>query len=223
MRKIMFFMRVLLLVTVALLGLNKLAYAEQVNKSVKECLENPDACNQNQPTTENDNTNTNTTDNNNVGLTIWDFLKMIFATIFVVALLYFMLKFINKKNKSYKSSQIIENIGGASLGSNRSVQIIKVGNQLLVVGVGESIQLLKEINDEEEYRQILSNYNDKMEQLVQPSDIVTKVLERAKIKKKKSTTEESQFSTILKNQLQDMKNNRKKIFEDMEKKGPEDR
>ncbi len=219
----MFFMRVLLLVTVALLGLNKLAYAEQVNKSVKECLENPDACNQNQPTTENDNTNTNTTDNNNVGLTIWDFLKMIFATIFVVALLYFMLKFINKKNKSYKSSQIIENIGGASLGSNRSVQIIKVGNQLLVVGVGESIQLLKEINDEEEYRQILSNYNDKMEQLVQPSDIVTKVLERAKIKKKKSTTEESQFSTILKNQLQDMKNNRKKIFEDMEKKGPEDR
>lgn len=219
----MFFMRVLLLVTVALLGLNKLAYAEQVNKSVKECSENPDACNQNQPTTENDNTNTNTTDNNNVGLTIWDFLKMIFATIFVVALLYFMLKFINKKNKSYKSSQIIENIGGASLGSNRSVQIIKVGNQLLVVGVGESIQLLKEINDEEEYRQILSNYNDKMEQLVQPSDIVTKVLERAKIKKKKSTTEESQFSTILKNQLQDMKNNRKKIFEDMEKKGPEDR
>lgn len=216
----MFFMKVLLFATIALLGVEKMAYAEQVNQSVKECIENPDACKQSQPANDN-NTNASNQKNADVGLTIWDFIKMIFATIFVIALLYFLLKFLNKKSRSFKSSQIIENIGGTSLGSNRSVQIIKVGHQLLVVGVGESIQLLKEIDDEEEYRRILSDYNQKMEQLVQPSDIVTKVLQRAK-SKKKNINEENQFNKLLKKQLQDIKNERKKVFEEMDKKGPED-
>ena len=34
-----------------------------------------------------------------VGLTFWDFVKMIFATVFVVGLLYFVLKFVNKKRQ----------------------------------------------------------------------------------------------------------------------------
>ena len=45
---------------------------------------------------------------------------------------------------------------GTTLGANRSVQLIKIGNQLLIVGVGENIQLLKEIDDEQEYEQIIS-------------------------------------------------------------------
>lgn len=220
-------MKVLLFVSIALLGLDKIAYAEQVNKSVKEWLEQPEdtkqeqKSDQDQTTTKNEDTTTAENGSVNVGLTIWDFIKMIFATIFVVALLYFMLRFINKKSKNYKSSQLIENIGGTSLGGNRSVQLIKVGNQLLVVGVGESIQLLKEINNEEEYNQIIEEYNNKMEQLVQPSDFVTKVLQRAKMKKK-NENEVNQFSSILKNELQNMKKTRKKLFEEMDKKGPED-
>ena len=51
-----------------------------------------------------------------VGLTIWDFVKMIFATVFVVGLLYFVLKFVNKKGRLFKSTQLIENLGGTALG-----------------------------------------------------------------------------------------------------------
>ena len=47
-----------------------------------------------------------------VGLTLWDFVKMIFATVFVVGLLYFVLKFVNKKGRLFKSTQLIENLGG---------------------------------------------------------------------------------------------------------------
>ena len=72
---------------------------------------------------------------------------MIFATVFVVGLLYFVLKFVNKNGRLFKSTQLIENLGGTALGANRSVQLIKVGNRLLIVGVGENIQLLKEIED----------------------------------------------------------------------------
>lgn len=38
-----------------------------------------------------------TADTTDVGLSAWDFIKMIFATVFVVALLYGLLKFVNKK------------------------------------------------------------------------------------------------------------------------------
>ena len=44
-----------------------------------------------------------------------------------------------------KSTQLVENLGGNRLGANRSVQLIKVGERLFVVGVGENIQLLKKL------------------------------------------------------------------------------
>ena len=59
----------------------------------------------------------------------------------------------------------MENLGGNALGANRSVQVIKVGNRLLIVGVGENIQLLKEIEDGQEYEQIISEYNNQINQM----------------------------------------------------------
>ena len=91
---------------------------------------------------------------------------MIFATMFVVGLLYSVLKFVNKKIDLFKSTHLIENLGGTMLGANRSVQLIKIGNRLLLVGVGENIQLLKEIENEQECEQIILEYNNQINQLV---------------------------------------------------------
>ncbi|WP_286182524.1 flagellar biosynthetic protein FliO [Bacillus sp. ISL-55] len=193
-----------------------MASAEQLNKSVKDCLKNPDSCDDGQA--EKTTTNISDDEQSGVGVGFLDFLRMILATAFVAALIYFLLKFINKKSVMYKSSQLVENLGGTSLGANRSVQIVKAGNKLLIVGVGENIQLLKEIDDPEEYSQVIQEYNNKMEQLVQPSDIVTKLLKRAK---KDDGNQRSEFSALLKNQLSDMASGRKKMLEEMQKKGSE--
>lgn len=210
-------LKVALIVIIALLGTVQAASAESMNNSVKDCYQNPDKCKDDK-----DLVTTQKSDQKpaaeNVGITFWDFLKMIFATIFVVALLYFLLKFINKKSKVFKSTQLVENLGGTTLGANRSVQIVKIGNQIFIVGVGENVQLLKEIDDQDEYRQILTDYNNKMEQLVQPSDIVTKVIERAK-KWQTTKTENVSFSSLFKSQLDEISKGRKKLFDEMEKKG----
>lgn len=219
------------LLTVVLLGFQTQTFAEQVNQSVKDCLEQPDACGEPQAskseetTTEEVETNLETeTASSTVGLTIWDFIKMIAATIFVVALLYFILKFISKKGSLYKRSQLIENLGGTALGANRSVQVIKVGQRLLVVGVGENIQLLKEINEGQEYEQIISDYNNKMDQLVQPGDIVTKVMKKVtgNTKGLKSEGPPPTFQSLLNKQLNELSIGRKKLYDEMEKeKGPD--
>ncbi|MDP4083047.1 MAG: flagellar biosynthetic protein FliO [Bacillota bacterium] len=209
-------LKVALIVMIALLSGGTVASAEPVNNSVKYYYQHQKNNNEKDiaPTK---NANSNSTAST-VGITFWDFVRMILATIFVVALLYLLLKFINKKSKVYKSTQIVENLGGTTLGANRSVQIIKVGSQVFIVGVGENVQLLKEIEDTEERDQIITEYNNKMEQLIEPSDIVTKIVERAK-KWQSSKNESSTFSSHLKKQLEDISKGRKKLFEELEKKG----
>lgn len=210
-------LKVALVVIIALLGSQQAASAEQLNNSVKDCFQNPDKCkdqNQNQGKTGTQKESTPA----KVGITIWDFVRMIFATIFVVALLYFLLKFINKKSRSFQSTRLVENLGGTTLGANRSVQIVKIGSQLFIVGVGENVQLLKEIDNIEERSQILEEYNSKMEQLVQPSDIVTKLFERTK-NWQNQKEKKVPFSSLLKSQLEEITNGRKRLFEEMEKKG----
>ena len=239
MNKANFLIRCSLLIIV-LLGFGNQAYAEQIDKSVYDILHNESKENNVQEDTEkgtkkdtveeDSKTNeqnsdqsdllleeTNAEEESSIGVTIWDFVKMIFATIFVVFLMYFILRFINKRNHGYKSSQIIENIGGTVLGANRSIQLIKVGKRLLIVGVGDSIQLIKEIEDEQEYKEILEEYNRKLDQLVQPSDIVTKVKNIVTSNPSTSKTKES-FSIRLSKELERISSERKEKMEVLEKK-----
>lgn len=225
MQKGKLFFKVLLLVLIALLGSNQGAFAEQFN-SIKDCLEDESKCSEDQlkEVETNEETTTDTDENTpSVGLSFWDFLKMIFATIFVIALLYAILKFINKRSRSFSSNQLVENLGGTALGTNRSIQIVKIGNRVLVVGVGEDVLLLKEIDDENEARQIIDDYNHRMDQLVQPSDIVTKLIERTRNIKQGTSREETSFSSTLKAQLEELSKGRKKLFDEMEKKGSDKR
>ncbi len=204
----------------ALLGFQTQTSAEQVNKSVKDCLEQPDACGEQLDTKQSmttDSTDSNqSAANRTVGLTIWDFIKMIAATVFVVALLYIILKFVNKKGHLYKGSQLIENLGGATLGANRSVQLIKVGKKILVVGVGENVQLIKEIDDLQEYEALLSAYNSRMDQLTQPGDILSKVLMKKSGSSEKKN-ESSSFQSLLKKQLGDLSKGRQELYDEIEK------
>jgi len=206
-----------------LIGLGNQAYAEQLDNSVHDMFENSTSDEEESIKEEQDKTQkeTNTEQvSTNIGISFFDIAKMVFATVFVVALLYILLKFINKRNHSYKSSQLIENLGGTSLGANRSIQIVKLGKRLLVVGVGENIQLIKEIEDEAEYKEILEDYNRKMDQLIIPSDIVTKVM--AKVNKTSVETKSKEpFAAHLKKQLQEISHRRKEVLDEKEKKGSE--
>ncbi|MCH1623772.1 flagellar biosynthetic protein FliO [Ferdinandcohnia quinoae] len=148
-------------------------------------------------------------------LGIGDFLKLIFTTIFIIALIYFLLKFVNKRNRVFNQYKFMENIGGTSLGTNRSIQLIKVGKRILVVGVGESIQLLKEIDDHDEMNEILEHHNTSLESMGKPRDIVNRFIERYKNSK---SSAKDPFSSILKQQLSELSQGRKRIVEQLEDK-----
>ncbi|KPC99928.1 Flagellar biosynthesis protein, FliO [Geobacillus sp. BCO2] len=67
----------------------------------------------------------------------------------------------------FKPKGVIEHLGGTSVGTNRSVQLIKVGRRLFVIGVGDSIQLLKEIEDEQEMNELLEQHRARLERMAE--------------------------------------------------------
>ncbi|MCY7918344.1 flagella biosynthesis regulatory protein FliZ [Bacillus vallismortis] len=142
----------------------------------------------------------------------FDFVKMIFALLFVVVLIYGLVKLMNKRNRLLKPFQYVENIGGTSVGQNRSIQLIKVGNNVLVVGVGETIQLLKEIEDEKEIEVILSQHEEVMSSKIE----WTKLVKPLKGAEHQPQQKLPSFSKALKEQLEELKQNRS----EGKKKGP---
>ncbi len=92
---------------------------------------------------------------------LWEYIKVLLSLVFVLGLLIFVLRFLNKRNQNYQQNSIIRNLGGHSVGAQKSVQLLHIGNQIYVVGVGEDVQLLKEITDPEEIEQMIAIYNEK--------------------------------------------------------------
>ncbi|MGA9289087.1 MAG: flagellar biosynthetic protein FliO [Anaerobacillus sp.] len=82
-------------------------------------------------------------------------IKLVFYTIVVVGLIYLLIRFLSKRQRKLQHHSVFTPIGGTPLGNNKSVQIVKVGNALYMLGVGDNINLLKEIQDEEEVKHIL--------------------------------------------------------------------
>ncbi|MBM6618433.1 flagellar biosynthetic protein FliO [Bacillus suaedaesalsae] len=152
----------------------------------------------------------------------FDFINLLFSLFLVLALLYVTLRFIKKKNQAFTYTKTMMNLGGTSLGANRSVQLVKVGDRILVVGVGEDIQLLKEIDSKEEIEQILKSQQNEVQQMLQPTDIISKVVEKIKDFKGDHRKEQHDFKSHLTKQLSELSNGRKVILKELEKKGKQD-
>jgi flagellar protein FliO/FliZ len=88
----------------------------------------------------------------------WDSIRMvmwvIFCLILIIGLFFLIIKMVAQKNKMMMSGRSIKTIGGVSLGQNKSVQVVEIGHSLYVVGVGNNIQLISKIDDEDEVEYI---------------------------------------------------------------------
>jgi flagellar protein FliO/FliZ len=209
-------------------GIQSQAFAQTTNQSVKECLEQPENCGEEQGAEVIDEQTDGeqleaSKESKAIGLNFGDFFKMIFATLFVVVLLYVVLKLVNKKGMLHNKSDTLVSLGGLTVGTNRSVQLIKVGERLLVVGVGENIQLLTEIEKGQEFDQIIINYNQKLDEIAQPSDFITRIVQFIKGRKKEETGEQTSFQMLLKKQLNELSNQRKKTLEELNSEKDQDK
>lgn len=225
MRKALLKLLTLILLITPLYGHHIIAHAETNNGNVEDWFKqhSNESKNDTKKEAENNTKNADTiAKTNNSIITVWDGVKMVFALLFVIALLYFLLKFINKKSRSYQQNRLIQNFGGTPLGGNRSLQIVKAGNRILILGVGEDIHLLKEIENQKEVEEFIQYYEDQVEQSLEPRDMITKLTNKYKQKKSdNNSSKTSSFQHILKNQLETMNRERRKTMNKLDVKEQE--
>ncbi|WP_176222245.1 flagellar biosynthetic protein FliO [Tuberibacillus sp. Marseille-P3662] len=89
--------------------------------------------------------------------TFVSFFKLMGSLMIVLLLIYGIYRFLLKRKKGFQTSKQLDNLGGVALGANRSVQLVKIADEVLVVGVGEDITLLKAIDDADQLSQLLQS------------------------------------------------------------------
>lgn len=154
-------------------------------------------------------------DSSGVSITAWDYIKMIFALLFVIALLYGLLRFLNKRNRSFQHNQLIHNLGGVGVGQGKSIQLMQIGNSLYLVGIGENINLLKEITDPQEIEELTKLYEDKLgtaQTLPYIMELMNK-LTKNKTQKAKNN-ENPSFNETFQKKLEDIKRDRSEVLKD---------
>lgn len=76
--------------------------------------------------------------------------KLIFFTALIVVLIYGLIKFLAVRQQKLQPNQAVKLMGGTPLGNNKSLQLVKVGGKIYMIGVGDEVTLIKEFTDEAE-------------------------------------------------------------------------
>ena len=134
----------------------------------------------------------------------------------VLFLIYMLLRFMNNRTRSFQANRTIQTLGGTGVGQNRSVQIVRVGDRILVVGVGETVQLLQEITDPEEVER-LSKSPETEDFYERPFSKLGSLLNKNK-QGNEPETQEQAFRSLLDREMSDVKDSQKKIHSAMEEK-----
>ena len=143
-------------------------------------------------------------------------IRFLLALALVVVLIYVLLKLMNKFTSKQGQLNNLENLGGVSVGMNKSVQLVKVGTKVYLLGVGDTVELLTEITDQAFIDQLMSNSQ------VPGADLFSKVTQSFQQKQSKSEDNSSpnepindSFSTLFKGELEQMKQKQEKIRQDI--------
>lgn len=188
-------------------------------KSITDCLDNEGNCFDEQgpssPSEQENNEVPQVLQENKSGSLFITIIKLMFALLFILALLYGLLLFLKRKNKLFQQTATLKNIGGITVGTNKSIQIIQVAGSLYMVGVGDNVELLEEITDETVKQELLEKHAKKLEA---PS-----FLQQYFTKKKTEQQESSpSFLSTLQQEMSTLKQNRQQMMNHHSKKEDKD-
>lgn len=189
------------------------------NESIEEYLKRSktETDNEREPVIDTENEIKTSPVKSGVSINAWDYIKMIFALLFVIFLLYAILRFVNSRNRSFQHNQLIQNLGGAGVGQGKSIQLMQVGNTLYLVGIGENITLLKEITDPEEIEKLTKIYEDKLDSgktVPYITELYSRLKGNVSSKAKSNEKKEPSFNETFQKRLQEIKKDRSEVLED---------
>ncbi|WP_249869774.1 flagellar biosynthetic protein FliO [Oceanobacillus saliphilus] len=177
--------------------------------NVTDCLAGEADCEDDAVVDAQETNNALLTESESPGSLIFELIKMFFALLLILALIYLLIKFLNKRNKLFNQVKALENLGGISVGQNKSIQIVRIGTQLYLVGVGDNVQMLQEITDEEIKKDIMAS-KERSPDDFPGGALLTSLTKKQQAGKNDST--DSNFKALFSKELENLKQNRKKMI-----------
>ena len=174
---------------------------------VDECLENPERCEET-PTEEENDENTELLQQEEPGSLFFQIVRLVFALLLVLGLIYVFLYFLKRRNKFGNRIKTLENVGGISVGQNKTVQLIRLGDKLYLIGVAENITLLEEVEDPTLVETIMTAKKEQQTEL-DAHNIFSSILK----KNRKEEEKKSQFNQLFNQELNRLQKTRKSIID----------
>ncbi|MCA1009246.1 flagellar biosynthetic protein FliO [Halobacillus halophilus] len=141
------------------------------------------------------------------GSLLWNIIKLVLVLLLVLALIYGLLKFFNSRNKVFNQNRTMENLGGMNLAPNRSIQAVRIGEQVFILGVGDSVEIITEISDPSTKSALIQR--DKHHGMEKTFPFDKWLGKWRKDEGKERSTSTTQFQQLFEKQLKDMKEKRK--------------
>lgn len=191
--------------------------------NVKDCIKNKSDCSEldssgtdtkiDETKEKNDDNSTNEGSSSSL---FFDLVKLFVALAFVLGLIYFLLKVLNRKNKMFQKVRTLENMGGISLGQSKSLQVVRIGERIYVIGVGDNVEMLSEITEEKTKQEILTG--DK-EADFNPANLLSFLSSNQKQDKQdnKEASNSKGFQQMFQTELNRLKQGRRKIIQQKNK------
>ncbi len=143
--------------------------------------------------------------------------KLILYTLLIIVLIYGLIKFLALKQKNLQPNQAVKLMGGTPLGNNKSLQLVKVGEHVLLVGVGDQVTLIKEFSSTDEIGSIEKNL-DKQPLILTNS--ITKFI-KGKLDNRSKTKQSRDFEYLLSQSLDKQKVKQNQLKHDLSKEDDE--
>ena len=103
---------------------------------------------------------------------------------------------------------MLENLGGISVGQNKSIQLVRIGSRLYIIGVGDNVEMLQEITDESVIQEMMEQEKDE----ATSHSFLKPFLSLPASKKDDHSKEGKQdFTALFSRELNKLKQNRKQL------------
>lgn len=132
----------------------------------------------------------------------------------IIALIILLVRFLGKRNRYLSQSHAIRTLGAIGLGPNKSLQVIELGGNIYLVGVGENISLVDKISNPDEVASLVQAFENEGMELAGLSSTLSGLISRFR---KESPREEEldgvAFHEVFQSQLRKMPDRKRQMEE----------
>jgi len=144
--------------------------------------------------------------------------KLIFYTLLILVMIYGLIKFLAVRQKKLQPNQAVKLMGGTPLGNNKSLQLVKVGEKVYLIGVGDQVTLIKEFSESDEINSIETDLESQSTLFISPlATISTSIVNfsKEKLSKRMESKPNSNFEHLFKQSLNKQKGKQDQLKQDL--------